>query len=45
MKWDVERLKRYSKEKPDFLLYDRGFYDRILLLELDYKDGRVSGRF
>ena len=26
----------------DYLFYDRGFYDRLALLSMDFKDGQVS---
>jgi len=35
----------YSRKKPDFLVYDRGFYDRLFLLRMDYEDRRVSKQF
>ena len=33
---------RYVKERLDFLVYDRGFYDRIALLSADAGNGRVD---
>lgn len=41
----LNHYKLYQEHKCDFLIYDRGFYDRMFLLQLDYKDKRVSEIF
>jgi thymidylate kinase len=35
----------YFREPTDYLIYDRGFYDRLALLIADYADGHVSETF
>lgn len=35
----------YSRDPTDFLLYDRGFYDRLALLAVDSADGHITGAF
>lgn len=34
-----------SENPTDYLIYDRGFYDRLALLTADYADGHISKTF
>ncbi|MBS3134574.1 hypothetical protein J4214_05065 [Candidatus Woesearchaeota archaeon] len=40
-----DAFQRYHTEDSGVLIFDRGLYDRLVLLHLDYKNGEVSKKF
>lgn len=40
-----QRLPEVQRNKPDYVLMDRGPYDREVMLEVDHRDGQVGSQF